>query len=235
MNPAPIPALLLAAGLGTRLAPLTEKIPKCLVPIHGMPLLGYWLDMLGKTGMKPLIVNTHHHADTVRDFIAGSPWRDRVLLVHEDKLLGTGGTLLANRGHLEGGPFFAAHADNLSRFSVRDFLAAHMQRPAGCLLTMMLFRTPTPQSCGIVELDRNGVVTAFHEKVRNPPGNLANGAVYVMEPEILTLLASVPGPYKDISLDLLPRCLGKMYTWVNDEYHRDIGTPESYAAAQKEF
>jgi mannose-1-phosphate guanylyltransferase len=224
---------LLAAGLGSRLAPLTDSVPKCLVPILGKPLLGFWLDLLGEAGAAPIIVNTHHHADAVREFTASSPWRDRILTTHEERLLGTGGTLLAHRERLAGGPFFVAHADNLSRFRVADFFSAHRFRPTGCLMTMMLFRTPTPESCGIVELDACGVVAAFHEKASNPPGNLANAAIYVMEPETLDILAGTGGA--DISLDLIPRCLGRINTWLNQDYHRDIGTPESYAAALREL
>jgi mannose-1-phosphate guanylyltransferase len=129
----------------------------------------------------------------------------------------------------------AIHADNLSRFPVEDFVAAHRRRPAGCLLTMMLFRSPTPETCGIVELDSRGVVAAFHEKIKNPPGTLANAAVYAMEPEILEILDEIPAAAPDISLDLLPRCLGRIHAWLNREYHRDIGTPESYSAALREF
>ncbi len=230
-----IPALLLAAGLGTRLVPLTNRIPKCLVPIHGKPLLEYWLDLLGNAGMTPLIVNTHHHAGAVWEFAAESPWRDRLFVVHENELLGTGGTMMANRGLLEHGVFFVAHADNLSRFRFEDFLLAHSTRPSVCVMTMMLFRTPTPQTCGIVETDERGVAVAFHEKVEDPPGNLANAAVYLMEPEVLDILAAVGKEKPDISLDLVPRCLGRINTWLNTGYHRDIGTPESYQAALAEY
>lgn len=232
---ATIPALLLAAGLGQRLAPLTNDIPKCLVPVHGKPLLAYWLDLLGDAGLAPFIVNLHHHADAVRRFAAASPWRERIIEAYEETLLGTGGTLLAQRERLRAGTFFVAHADNLSRFAVRDFMDAHKRRPVGCVATMMLFRTPTPQSCGIVETNRDSVVVAFHEKVENPPGNLANGAVYFMEPEVFRILEEIGKDRPDISLDLIPRCLGKIYTWINREYHRDIGTPESYQAALEEF
>lgn len=232
-----VPALLLAAGLGTRLAPLTNSIPKCLVPIHTKPLLGHWFDLLGNANYTPILVNTHHHAESVRQYVAANPWRNHIRLLHEKTLKGTGGTLLANRKTLETGTFFIAHADNLSRFSAKDFLTAHRNRPNGCIITMMLFRTPTPQSCGVVELDSHNVVTAFHEKAENPPGNLANGAVYLMEPEVFPILDETTKTKQtpDLSLDLIPRCLGKINTWLNDDYHRDIGTPESYEEALREF
>lgn len=215
--------------------PFTATMPKCLMPIHNKPLLGYWLDLLGNAGLAPLVVNTHYHAQMVRDFVAENPWKERVILFHEKSLLGTGGTLLANRALLDGGTFMVVHADNLSRFSVEDFLDAHRHRPKECIMTMMLFRTPTPRTCGIVQMDVCGVVTEFHEKVEAPPSDLANGAVYLMEPEALGILADAQGESRDISLELIPRCLGRIYTWLNDDYHRDIGTPDSYAAALREF
>ncbi len=229
----PMPALLLAAGLGSRLLPLTEHIPKCLVPVHGRPLLEMWLERLSEAGVEPLIVNTHHHAGAVREYLSACRWRDKVRVVHEDRLLGTGGTLLANRSLLGGGAFMVVHADNLSRFSVEDFISSHRRRPDGCVMTMMLFRTPTPRSCGIVELDGRGVVTGFHEKAENPPGNLANGAVYIMEREALDILQRTGS--NDISLGLIPACLSRINAWENREYHRDIGTPESYEAALAEY
>lgn len=230
----PLPAFLLAAGLGTRLRPLTEHIPKCLVPVGGMPLLGYWLRLLGEGGVAPLIVNTHHHAAAVRAFVQDSPWRGRVLLAHEAVLLGTAGTLHRHADSLRAGPFMVVHADNLSSFDVGAFRLAHARRPDGCVMTMMTFRTPTPQSCGILDLDGRGVVTAFHEKVRNPPGDLANGAVYIMEPEVLDVVASCGVDTPDISLHVIPRLLGRIATFRNDTYHRDIGTPESYAQALRD-
>ena len=79
-------ALLLAAGLGTRLQPLTNNIPKCLVEIDKKPLLEYWLTMLYCGGVYPLLVNLHHHADKVINFVNNSPYREFVTTVFEEKL-----------------------------------------------------------------------------------------------------------------------------------------------------
>lgn len=229
-------ALLLAAGLGTRLRPVTNHIPKCLVPIHGKPLLGYWFDLLLADGdVERLLVNTHYLPEPVRAFIAASSWKDKIEMVHELELLGTGGTVLKNADFFDRQPFMVVHADNLSRFSVRDFIASHRNRPAGCSMTMMLFETDHPQSCGIVDVDRQGVVVGFHEKVDNPPGNLANGAVYIFEPEVIDFLRGLRKPVIDISTEVLPHFIGRVNTFVNGDYHRDIGTLESLAKAEAEF
>lgn len=228
-------ALLLAGGLGTRLRPVTDTVPKCLVPIRGRPLLGYWFDLLFSAGIERAVVNTHYFAEAVAAFVAQSPWRARVALVHEPELLGTGGTVLANRAFFGEEPFIVAHADNLTRFDARAFMERHRSRPPGVAITMMTFATDAPRSCGIVELTADGVVRAFHEKVANPPGNLANGAVYIFEPEVVDFMARLGKPVIDLSTEVLPHYLNRIVAFHNADYHRDIGTLESLRLAEREF
>jgi mannose-1-phosphate guanylyltransferase len=123
----------------------------------------------------------------------------------------------------------------LTRFEVNKFIDAHRSRAIGAEITMMTFKTDTPQSCGIVELDSRGVVQQFHEKVDNPPGDLANAAVYIFEPTVISFLVSLGQNVIDISTEVLPAYLGRIQTFLNDDYHRDIGTPESLALAELEF
>lgn len=228
-------ALLLAAGFGTRLRPITDHIPKCLVPIHGQPLLGYWLGRLLDNGIEKILVNTHYLPAAVRTFVATTPWQEQIELVHEEVLLGTGGTILANRSFFAGGPFLVAHADNLTRFDVRAFINAHRNRPSGVDITMMTFDTDMPETCGIVEQDERGIVQAFHEKSPSPPGRRANAAVYIFEPTVIDFLASLHKEIIDLSLEVIPRYLGHMHCFHNADYHRDIGTPESLRLAELEF
>ncbi|QFR48362.1 nucleotidyltransferase family protein [Sulfurimonas lithotrophica] len=227
-------ALLLAAGLGTRLRPVTDKIPKCLVPINGKPLLEYWLDSLSKSGVTQFLINTSYLHEQVEEFISNSKYKNIVTLVYEKTLLNTGGTLLENRDFFDDEAFFLVHADNLSFCDFKGFINTHKNRPNNTHITMMLFHTDNPSSCGIVELDEQGVVQKFHEKVENPPSNLANGAVYICEPDIFKYLKSLNKKNIDFSNDVLPNYLGKINTFLNDAYHRDIGTIESYAIAQIE-
>jgi len=224
-------ALLLAAGLGTRLRPLTNDIPKCLVPIHGRPLLEYWLRLLDEAGVGPNLINLHYFADRVQDFVVHSKFAGQAKLVYEEKLLGTAGTLLKNRDFFGDDQIMLVHVDNLSRFDVKAFMARHQVRPKGCAMTMMTYVTSTPESCGIVELDAQGVVVAFHEKVKDPPGNLANGAVYILEPSVFDFLESLGKEVIDFSTEVLPHYMGRIDTFHNDVYHRDIGVIESYEQA----
>jgi mannose-1-phosphate guanylyltransferase len=228
-------AVLLAAGLGTRLRPVTYSIPKCLVPIHGKPLLAYWLDLLLKSGIAEVLTNTHHLAEQVVAFRQASSWRDRLTLVHEPELLGTGGTVIANRDFFGRNPVVVAHADNLSRFPVRDFLDAHERRPSRTVMTMMTFDTDAPHTCGIVELDAQGVVSRFHEKVANFPGTRANGAVYIIEPELVDFMVTLGKPVVDLSTEVIPYLIGRIATYHNRDYHRDIGSLEGLRCAEAEY
>ena len=228
-------AVLLAAGLGTRLRPLTDRLPKCLVPVNGKALIDYWFDHLSAVGVERFILNTHYMADTVEKHVRNSPRNDSVTLLHEEELLLTGGTLLACKPYLKNEAFMVVHADNLSFCDFSAFIEAHRTRPAGCEITMMTFTTDTPQSCGIVELDERRVVSAFFEKLPDPPGNLANAAVYILEPSVVAFIETLNKERVDFSTEVLPAYVGKIFTFHNDRYHRDIGTIESYALAQIEI
>jgi mannose-1-phosphate guanylyltransferase len=224
-------ALLLAAGLGTRLRPLTETMPKCLVPIKEQALLGIWFERLSQAGIGPFLVNTNYLAPRVRAYVATSPHSKQVTLVHEDVLLGTAGTLVANLDFFEGQDGLLIHADNYCLADFCEFLRAHEERPSGCVMTMMTFRSENPSSCGIVEVAANGVVVGFHEKVASPPGNLANGAVYLLSAELLRTMANELRSATDFSTEVLPKFVGRIFTYETREVFMDIGTPETYAMA----
>jgi mannose-1-phosphate guanylyltransferase len=223
--------LLLAAGLGTRLRPLTDTMPKCLVPIKGQPLLGIWLERLIQSGIGAFLINTHYLAEQVEDFIETSPYRDQVRLVNEPELQGTAGTLIANLDFFRGEDGLLIHADNYCLADFTAFQQAHRNRPPECIMTMMTFRTDNPSSCGIVELDECGVVIGFHEKVAKPPGNLANGAVYILSAELIKRLSTDLNTMKDFSTEVLNRFVGHIYSYETSEVFLDVGTPETYEQA----
>jgi len=224
--------LLLAAGCGTRLQPYTNSWPKCLMPINGKPLLEYWLDTARELGIANVLVNTHYLADTVQRFLdrpCSKPW---VRCVYEPELKGTAGTLRANAQALGDTTVLLVHADNFCQCDFHAFLKFHQTlRPKHCLITMMTFNTKNPSTCGIVEIDGDGVVIGFHEKLQNPPGNLANGAVYLLEPEVLQWISDNP-EVTDFSTQVLPHFIGRIATWHNELTHIDIGSIEALREAQ---
>lgn len=224
-------ALLLAAGFGTRLRPLTENLPKCLVPIGGRPLLDIWLAHLSAAGCGPFLVNTHYKAEQVDAFVAASRYGSRVTLTHEPELLGTAATLRRHIDFFAGNDGLLIHADNYCLADFEDFIAAHDRRPAGCLMSMMTFRTDSPSSCGIVTLNANRMVVKFEEKQSRPSGDLANGAVYILSAELLSALRLGEPHVTDFSTQVLPTLLGRIYAYETLAPLIDIGTPRTYAIA----
>ena len=229
--------LLLAAGFGARLRPITEATPKCLVRIGKRPLLQHWLDSLAHSSLfEEVIINTHYLADEVVKFVCDYQSPISIVLSHEEKLLGPGGTLMKHRSSLLGGDFLVAHADNFSIIDWAAFVTAHKFRPSGCVGTMMTFDADAPSSCGVVETDTLGRLVEMHEKVLNPPGKLANAAVYLFAPEVFEIIDKASSKQIfDISLDIVPLLLERLLTFKNSLYHRDIGTPESLAQARRDY
>jgi mannose-1-phosphate guanylyltransferase len=226
-------AVLLAAGVGTRLRPLTDTTPKCLVPVAGAPLLDIWLDALAAVGVCEVLVNTHHLAGKVESHLARrNGAAPNVRTVHEPVLLGSAGTLRANRHLLEGEEMFLAlNADNLTDFDLLALVDAH--RTGGAMATITVFRTPAPTQCGIVEVS-NGLVVGFEEKPTSPRGDLANAGMYAFHPDVLDLVTGAPPC--DIGYDLLPRLVGRARAVsLGDAYFTDIGTREALERAQVDW
>ncbi len=143
--PRRVKALLLAGGLGTRLRPLTDTVPKCLVPILDRPLLDFWFDRLAEAGIDEARVNTHALAEQVQAYIAGVNSEGRVHLVesHEPVLLGSAGTIAANADLADlADQIVIIYADNLSDVDLRPLLEFHRSHKDP--LTMVLFRARIP-------------------------------------------------------------------------------------------
>jgi mannose-1-phosphate guanylyltransferase len=226
-------AILLAAGFGTRLRPLTDKVPKCLVPIKGKPLLEIWLDRLSAAGVDSFLINTHYLHEQVKEFIKKSSYNDKVTLFYEPKLLGTAGTLNANLDFFKGQDGMLIHSDNYCLADIPEFINAHQNRPKPCVMTMMTFKTENPTQCGIMQLDENNIVTGMQEKVSNPDGNLANGAVYILSGDFQNYMRSELSSTTDLSNEVLPTLMHKIYSYQTDKTFIDIGTPETYQKANE--
>jgi mannose-1-phosphate guanylyltransferase len=227
-----VKAFLMAAGTGTRLRPITDTIPKCLVPIQGVPLLDIWLEALAKAGIDEVLLNLHYLPGPVQEHLRARPVPVRVVTSYEPDLLGSAGTLRANRDWVgDDERFLVCYADNLTDFAVGKLICFHRER--GATASLALFRAPDPSACGIVELDDTGRVTGFEEKPRQPVSDLANAGIYVFESAVL---GEIQGPApEDIGFDLLPRLIGRTWGLPIDGYFRDIGTVEAYQRAQLEW
>ncbi|MDD3228853.1 MAG: nucleotidyltransferase family protein [Oscillospiraceae bacterium] len=228
-------AFLLAAGFGTRLRPLTDQMPKCLVPIQGRPLLEWWLMLLKRHSVTEVLINTHYLSEQVRAYITQYNAQNTGLTLiefYEPTLLGSGSTVLANRDFVRNEQeFLICYADNLTNIDLTALLAAH--RSGGQVLTMALFRAAHPEQCGIASLDESGKIISFVEKPDLPESNLANAGIYVAAPAVFDFFPQKG--FLDFGKDVLPGLTGRMAGWETQDYLLDIGTPENYEKAQWEW
>lgn len=225
-------AFLLAAGVGSRLRPITERIPKCMLEIGGQPLLDRWLDAFWRAGVDEVMVNLHHLPDVVLQHVMSRTAPPYIHTVFEPELLGSAGTLFANREWVEGEELFlAVNADNLTDFDLSSLVAFHQR--ADAIATLTVFRAEHPEDCGVVQLDGDGWVVGFAEKPAKPVGNLANAGMYAFHPRVLDEIGeSAPA---DIGHHLLPRLVGRARSVTVEGYFRDIGTFEAYRRAAREW
>jgi mannose-1-phosphate guanylyltransferase len=215
-------AVLLAGGLGTRLRPLTETVPKCLVDIGGQPLLDYWVDSLERARIRELLINTHHLPDPVREHLAALRAARGLSIreAYEPQLLGSAGTLTANRDFADDADeCVIIYADNLSDMDLDAILRFH--RGHGDPFTMVLFRTTRPKECGIASMDGQSRIVEFVEKPKEPKSNQANAGVYVISADAYREIADMRA--FDLGFDVLPRFVGRMRGYLHEGYHLDIG------------
>jgi mannose-1-phosphate guanylyltransferase len=223
-------AFLLAAGQGTRLRPITDTIPKCLVPICGTPMLRIWMDVCRNAGIDEVMVNLHTHADLVRTWLSANNNGIRVRLTEETTLLGSAGTLWANRDWVASESSFGVlYADVLTNTSLSRMWEFHqMHQPAA---TLGLYQVPDPSRCGIVSFDEQMVVREFVEKPAHPKSRWAFSGLMIATPKLLN---HIPDRCPvDLGFDVLPRLVGQMLAYPISDFLLDIGTPENYQAAQE--
>jgi mannose-1-phosphate guanylyltransferase len=222
-------AFLLAGGLGTRLRPLTDSVPKCLVPIRGRPLLDIWLDLCARSGITDVLINLHAHSQPIEKHLKRSSSPVSVRVVQEDRLLGSAGTLAANRAWVSSdSAFWILYSDvltntNLSRMS--EFHSRH-----GGIATLGLYQVPDPSRCGVAIMDNEGAIIDFEEKPQTPRGHWVFSGLMIADRRLFDFIP--PCVPADIAFYVLPRLLGKMRGYLIEDYVLDIGTLSNYQQAQ---
>lgn len=223
--------MILAAGEGTRLRPLTLAVPKPMVPIANVPLLERTIRLLAAQNVREIAVNLYHRPDAIREALgAGEALGVTLRYSAEERLLGTAGGVKRMAAFLDE-TFIVVYGDNLLHGDLAPLLAFHREK--GAAATIATFRAANPSACGLVVTDANGRVTRFQEKP--PPEEVftdtANAGVYVLEPAILEYVA--PDAAVDFAKDVFPMLLkqGIVYACAWNGYLQATGTPESYRQA----
>lgn len=213
--------LLLSAGYGKRLFPLTKNNPKCLVKLNGITILDYWIEKLSKLKIKQIFINTHYLSDKVNTHIQKNYKNQKMNLIFEKSLLGTAGTLIKNYNYFKNDNLLLIHTDTYVEEDLSKFLLAHKSRPEKTEVTMMTFKTNYPESCGILEVDQKKRILKFFEKPNNPSSNIANAAVYLLSSSFMEIIKDED--YTDFSQQIIPKYLQYFFTYHTNKFVMDLG------------
>ena len=226
----PVHAYLMAAGLGTRLYPLTGLTSKPMVPILNRPVMEHLLHLLRRHGVTEVAANLHYYPDRIRSYFGdGSGFGVDLRYNLEEQLLGTAGGADAFRAFLGDATFLVMSGDGLTDADLTAFLAAH--RRSGGVATLAVKEVDDPSLYGVVVHDDHGRVTGFQEKPSREEArsNLCNCGIYAFEPEVFDYIA--PGAFVDWAHDVFPALLGDgrpFHVWRLESYWNDVGNIEQY-------
>ena len=231
--------MVLAAGKGTRLFPLTGVIPKPMAPVAGKPVLQHIFDLLARADVEEVHANVHYLADAILGLYGEETRVDgaKILFTREEQLTGTAGGVkrLASAGVFDE-TFVVIMGDALTDVDVPELVAFHKTK--GALATLALKQVEDTSAYGVAELDADKNILRFQEKpkTREAASNLANTGIYIFEPEILDYVPD--SEFFDFAEDVFPALLSAGEKIVgHDEgefYWSDIGTLESYRRAQRD-
>jgi mannose-1-phosphate guanylyltransferase/mannose-1-phosphate guanylyltransferase/phosphomannomutase len=223
-------AMLLAAGLGTRLRPLTYELPKPMVPILGRPVMEHILRLMAQHGFDDVVANLHYFPDLIRDrFGDGSDYGVRLVYSYEPELMGTAGGVRNVRDHFGGETFLIISGDALTDVDLTALWNTHKEK--GGIATLSLKPVDDPSQLGVVIVNEDGRIQGFQEKpdAAEALSNLGNCGIYVFEPEIFDYF---PEPeFVDWAMDVFPRLLEEDVSFYGHEvreYWNDVGSLEEY-------
>lgn len=215
-------AVVLGAGLGTRLAPLTVDTPKILITVRGKPLLEHQINYLAAQGITAVTVNSFHHADRVERFVQSGRFPIAVAVSREPYLRGTAGALVQIKSWLDG-TFLVLYGDVVTNLRLEDLLDAHRTTDADATLAYHV--SEGVRSKGVMTLDAHGTVVGFTEKPLHSAGAAhVNAGIYVLEP---TILEYIQGRAPDFGHDVWPSVIrggGRLASFRVDSYVKDVGT-----------
>ncbi len=230
-------AMILAAGLGTRLRPLTETMPKPLLPVGGTPLIVWNLSLLRKNGIQDVVINLHYLGSMIEDALGhGSRWNMRIRYSYEPTLLGTGGGLKAVEDFFEGEPFLVLNGDTLIDLDLAVFRDFHFSKKG--VATLVLREDPQAVQWGAVESDAQERILRIngHGNDQIHVSMVAHtrmfAGVHILHP---SLLADASSGISFSIIDTYTRALAdgfRLFGYVHAGFWSDIGTRERYAQAQ---
>jgi len=222
-------AVILCAGGGTRLRPLTINCPKPLLPIHGKPLLEYHIELLKQHDIFHIAINLHYLPDMITDYFgSGENHGVHIHYSFEDRLRGTAGALVPMRDYLDE-TFLVLYGDIYIELDITRMFRFHREKQA--MATLAVHESSHPEDSDIVGMDEESQVLSVHHKPGNTMyGNLGNAGVYIMEPVVLNYIPKDKIP-ADFIKDVFPGMITDekaVYGYNTDDFMQDMGTYERY-------
>ena len=223
-------AMIMAAGVGSRLRPVTDILPKPMVPIANRPALYHILRLLDRHGIREVIINLHHLPDEITDYLGdGSLLGMDISYSFEPELLGTAGGVKKNADFLGDDTFLVVSGDSLTDVDLTGLIDQH--RRNGSIATMAVKEVANPSLYGVVVTDGEGLVVGFQEKppLEEARSRLCNCGIYVFEPEILSHIHD--SGFDDFGKRVFPDLLeagARFHAYAIDEYWNDVGNLQEY-------
>lgn len=223
--------MIMAAGVGSRLHPLTEQMPKPMVQVGGIPLMENIINLLREHGVRQLVANLHHYPDKITSYFGdGADFGVNLQYSYEPNLLGTAGGVKNNQ-HLLDATFVVISGDALTDLNLSEFLRVHREKNALATIALKPMDAAEVNRFGVVTLDGETRITGFQEKPspEEALSNLVNTGIYIFEPEIFDFIPEKT--FYDFGKDLFPRLAAEkrpFYGYITGDYWCDVGTVDAY-------
>ena len=232
--PEQIKVLILAGGAGIKLRPITYELPKCLIPIHGRPLLEQTFDILKKYNLKDVAIATGHLGDKIKNhFSDGTKFNMKITYhIGNPQKPGTANPIVAAKSYAKNNPFIVIYGDVLADIDYIDLIEFHKSHRG--VATMALTSVEAPMDWGVVTLQGSRIVKFEEKPKKRVTSHLINAGIYVFNPSVFNYLAN---GQRMLEHDLFPRLAeeGKLYGYPFEGQWFDIGTPAVYERVIKEW
>jgi len=230
-------AVILSAGLGTRMQSEFPGIPKVMLPIDGKPILEHHVRNLKKFGFDEFYINLHYFPEVIKNYFGdGKKWGVEIIYSFEPEILGTSGALVNFKKYLTQ-TFVVLYGDVYTTLDFQKFLGFHKRKKSKA--TLLVHTTDHSEDSDLVKIDEEGKIIKLYLKPHPKPAtdtSLSSAAIYILEPEILKFLPTETP--SDFMRDLFQRLLKKkieMYGYQSEEFTKDVGTPERYETVKRVY
>lgn len=229
-------AIILAGGRGERLRPLTDEIPKPMIPIKDKPLIFWCIENLKKNGIKDIILSIGYKAEVIQEYFKdGSSLGVNIFYNVEKEKLGTGGAVkdVCNKFNIKEN-FILIWGDNIGEFNLKAMLDEHTRNDA--FITMALTQREDVENFGVAKLDKKRIVGFIYKPKREEaPSNLINAGAFVMNPRALDILPEGKSDIDKCCFEKLAVPGGKVYAFIHKGYWLPTDTMEKYEKAKEFF